>query len=423
MGTDRISRTDSIIETNRIVETDRIIYFRADGNSEIATGHIMRCLSIARACLAMNKTCLANSKAVSVCFLVSDTESKSLLLDLLEENEPISVAILEEADYSNCEKELPALIDYLCEHSGYINKHNADLSKHHINSSESIESSDCKPVFFLDSYFITAHYLKEISAYAKIVYLDDLRAFDYPVDLVINYDVISKELLPEYEASYSKAKQKLLGSKYTPLRTQFKERPLWWEQLEKDFVPLPENYALKLFIATGGSDPYCTTLHLLTHLLEQQEKQTDKEINFPIECHVVIGRMNADKKEIQKLSKTHLNLFLYEKVTDIANLMIHCDLALSAAGTTLYELCALGVPTASFVLADNQIAGAKAFDQAGAIPFLGDVRTDEKAVLNAGKDFILSMQDFKTRKKATEQMRQLVDGYGAERIATAILAL
>lgn len=46
------------------------VYFRTDGNEQIATGHIMRCLSIARAC---------RSLFMEVSFLVSDEKSISLL--------------------------------------------------------------------------------------------------------------------------------------------------------------------------------------------------------------------------------------------------------------------------------------------------------------------------------------------------------
>ena len=50
------------------------IYFRTDGNEEIATGHIMRCLSIARACAALH---------AEVCFLVSDEQSMTILAERL----------------------------------------------------------------------------------------------------------------------------------------------------------------------------------------------------------------------------------------------------------------------------------------------------------------------------------------------------
>ena len=48
----------------------QIIYIRTDGNKDIAAGHIMRCLTIAREIIARD---------YSVCFLVSDEESLSTL--------------------------------------------------------------------------------------------------------------------------------------------------------------------------------------------------------------------------------------------------------------------------------------------------------------------------------------------------------
>lgn len=38
----------------------------------------------------------------------------------------------------------------------------------------------------------------------------------------------------------------------------------------------------------------------------------------------------------------------------MSELMQQCDMAVSAAGSTLYELCACGMPTITYVLADNQ---------------------------------------------------------------------
>ncbi|MCR5796546.1 MAG: hypothetical protein K6G63_01315 [Eubacterium sp.] len=39
--------------------------------------------------------------------------------------------------------------------------------------------------------------------------------------------------------------------------------------------------------------------------------------------------------------------------------MQKCDIAISAAGSTLYELCACGVPTITYTTADNQIKAEK----------------------------------------------------------------
>ena len=81
------------------------------------------------------------------------------------------------------------------------------------------ESGDCgKPILLIDSYYVTERYLRVLSEYAYIAYIDDLRQIDYEYDLVINYDCVNDENRLSYEESYSKAKRKLLGLAYTPLR-------------------------------------------------------------------------------------------------------------------------------------------------------------------------------------------------------------
>ena len=139
------------------------------------------------------------------------------------------------------------------------------------------------------------------------------------------------------------------------------------------------------------------------------------------QLHVVVGRLNEDKDKLYKLADELPFLQLHENVSDMASLMTSCDLAVSAAGTTLYELCAAGVPSISFCLADNQLTAAKAFDEAGAIPCAGDIRRSCDEVLGNVMNFVTYMsENSKKRKAALETMRQLVDGKGAMRIAKAL---
>ena len=85
--------------------TDSVIYIRTDGNSKIATGHLVRCLCIAQALESLGK---------SACFLVSDEDSFSLLKDLSASvfsgyTFSFDVKILKTACYDNMELELEEL--------------------------------------------------------------------------------------------------------------------------------------------------------------------------------------------------------------------------------------------------------------------------------------------------------------------------
>ena len=301
----------------------RLIYFRTDGNSQIATGHLMRCLSIAQACQTLS---------LPVCFLVSDEDSASLLKQF-DPAGTFPVKILSSAVYNEMEQELPELLSLL---------------------------SEAPSLLFIDSYFVTEPYLQAFAGVCPVAYLDDLQLFDYPVDLVINYDVIPEDMLPSYQAAYTKADQTLLGASYTPLRRQF--------QMD---VPAVRPSVKDILITTGGSDPYHFCLNLLSCF---QERLSSLLAEPDFHLHILIGSLSKDRELLQELAKELPFLMLHENVSDMATLMASCDLAVSAAGTTLYELCAAGIPAISYTFADNQLPSSLAFASAGAVPCAGDLR-------------------------------------------------
>ena len=50
-------------------------------------------------------------------------------------------------------------------------------------------------------------------------------------------------------------------------------------------------------------------------------------------------------------------------VKDVKSLIESCDITISAAGSTMYEICACGVPMVTYSLADNQNPGTEAFEK------------------------------------------------------------
>ncbi|MCM1135704.1 MAG: UDP-2,4-diacetamido-2,4,6-trideoxy-beta-L-altropyranose hydrolase [Clostridium sp.] len=425
--------------------THRLVYIRTDGNAQIASGHLMRCFSVALACRQLG---------MDVRFLVSDRESFDLLKGIMAsyhaESNPLpfckaisgqttappekgglsgfekigTILQLQTASYNQLERELPEVVSLL---SAQIYNTAAspcnDASAFHYDN----HVTNQQPVYFLDSYYVTESYLSALRPYAKIAYLDDLRLFDYPVDLLINYDVIPDSETASYKASYRNAGRLLLGAAYAPLRSQFQNRQI---SIKKQV----EN----LLITTGGSDPrhFCLTF--------VQNLKTSGLADFfsanQIAVHIVIGKLNTDKNALYRYAEEFSFLCLHENVADMAALMLGCDLAVSAAGTTLYELCALGIPSLSFIMADNQQSAARAFEAAGAIPCAGDLRGDLNAVLQkiilfikdyssentaASMSALISEHDssYQKRKRAGNAMKALVDGNGAARIAKAVSEL
>ncbi|MCM1038396.1 MAG: UDP-2,4-diacetamido-2,4,6-trideoxy-beta-L-altropyranose hydrolase [Ruminococcus sp.] len=338
------------------------IYFRTDGNEDIATGHIMRCLSIARACAV---------RRAKVCFLVADETSVSALRERFVRPDEFTVHCLH-SDYKEPESELPALRSIVSE-------------------------SSC---IFLDSYFVTKKYLQELQKLYKVAYLDDLLAFDYLADLIVNYDIL------ERPACYRHAETVLIGASYTPLREQF-------SAASYEVHPQVQN----ILLSTGGTDSYDIAGQLLAMIFAG----TDNRLQS-YHYHVVTSRFNRHLGKLQDFSHLHPTIHIHENIQDMAAFMCGCDLAISAGGTTLYELCAVGVPSVSFSTADNQLHAVETMSHEQIVPYAGDVRSTGRNALNAMLSFLCEYgSSYEKRKKSSQKMRAFVDGEGATRISEALL--
>ncbi len=355
------------------------IWIKANGNGIIATGHIRRCMTIAQE---------LTQKGAYVEFVLSDEDSADLLQTLSEEDNLEFDAMILHTSYSNSMEDIPIIKDaFIAE----------------------------KPDFFLiDSYFVTPEYfdslnevIKSESLDIKVGYIDDLYKFDYPVDLVINYDL-------EVPKDFYSAPHKLLGAEYSPLRIQF-----------ADTGYEVKNTAHNLLLTTGGTDPYKVIGSILKEIYVD-DSPCRKVLDFTgIKCDVIVGALFDEnyKAELSKLALEHPEITLHETVSNMAELMVKADFAVSAGGTTLYELCAVGVPTVVFSMADNQMEFVKTFDKMGAAKYAGDIRKDNRLVQKIVTWGTAAVDNQGFRARMSQKARDLIDGRGADRIADGILEL
>lgn len=412
------------------------IYFRTDGNSKIATGHLVRCLAIARACVKMG---------ADVKFIVSDKESLTLLEERFTAPREFAVFCLERS-YRELDSEIPALLSCLASDMPTENDRPAGDDSHAFHS---------RPWLFIDSYSATTSYFTDLRRYFRTAYLDDLRSFDCAVDLVVNYDT------GEDCAAYANAGRKLLGIQYTPLREQFLS-PAYQVRRSAEHV----------LLSTGGTDPYrvaegllqivydnpaddfCAqpqnTAHgrqnhcaaqgkSLQDISSQQPSLQDKSVLQSLHYHVLTSRANTRYTALAALAQTHPFLHIHTNVSNVAALMASCDLAVSAGGTTLCELCAVGVPTVSYLMAENQRVAVEAYAKEGLIPCAGDIRplaaaghtgllADASAAFACASTlhhiiaFLIRMaNDHPARAAVSAAMRSYLDGTGARQIAEALV--
>lgn len=339
-----------------------MIGIRADANSNIAMGHIMRCLSVATQLKKMEE---------EVLFITSDLE----IMELIEKSGFMGICLFN--SYKEKEQEIPALY-------------------------EIIERYQIRRVL-VDSYEVTLEYLLALSLKCKVAYFDDLNAFRYPVDMIINYRYDADK--KEYSLwNYKEDTKFLLGSKYIPLREQFINNPFQGRESIEN-----------IFLTTGGSDPH----HMVKELLIALEKN---EILSKICKKVVIGCFFEDKKWLNDYARNKPMIEIYQNVSEMAKLMNSCDLAISASGTTLAELCCCGVPTIAFSMADNQVLGVNAYAKDGLLLYAGDIRRHMKEVIERINEYIIALcKNDAMRINLATSAKQKIDGLGAIRIAKALM--
>ena len=256
-------------------------------------------------------------------------------------------------------------------------------------------AEEMKPELILvDSYYVTEEYMHKLRRAAPTAYLDDMNAHCWDVDYLINYNIYADNF--DYSAYRKSGAKLLMGPRYAPLRSEFKGIP---KRIVKETVT-------DILVSAGGADP-----ERITEKIMQGICPGEKAIRF----HFVVGALNPRINDIKKLQGDNIILHINEK--NMSALMSSCDIAISAAGTTLYELCATGLPTITYTLADNQLVPAKAFEEQHVMMSAGDCR-DNSSFLDDLKSAVSKLaNNHQLRCRCANNMQELVDGNGAERVA------
>lgn len=335
------------------------LYIRSDGNEKIGTGHIMRCLSIADAVREAGGTCI---------FVVADSKMEAVIR---ANGFPM-----------------------ICLHSVWDNLDYETEKMEQLISSEKIR------FLLVDSYFVTHDYMMRLHRLTQVGYIDDLDQFTYPCSLLINYNLYAGQI--DYLHRYPSQKL-FLGPEYVPLRREFSHLPSRKVRTQvKDVL-----------VTTGGSDPMNIACELVQSAKQEPLLQ---EINF----HIVAGRFHQHLPMLQNLVQTEPGIALHHNVKCMSELMIGCDLAVSAGGSTLYELSACGTPTICFAWADNQLENVASFGRAGMYA-VGDIRADWTQTMEKIVEAIIDLKsDQGQRQELSDRLQNLVDGRGAARIAALL---
>ena len=249
----------------------------------------------------------------------------------------------------------------------------------------------------VDSYMVTENYMRQLIPHTTVTYFDELGRFGYGCQQLINGVLVP----PDYSGAPGKA---LLGPGYVSLRQEFSQLPA------KTIRPRIE----KLLITSGGTDNYHFCTKFLDFFLKQQKWMQVKVI-------VAVGELSADIDKLKQLYENDERVELHINTSHMAQLMQDADYAVTAGGTTLYEICAAGVSASCYVIGDNQLDIARTFHDKGLVSFAGDFRKNPEKTLQQILIQVEQAKPEKVRREKSTVLQRLVDGKGAQRIAEALV--
>ena len=135
----------------------------------------------------------------------------------------------------------------------------------------------------------------------------------------------------------------LLGLQYAMVRKEVRE-------VAALHMPTREG---EVFVAMGGADFLRLTAPIVEALAETG-----------LQIRVAVGHANTQREVVQKLADQHGHVTLIEQ-RDYVSSLASAHVAVLAAGSSLWEACAVGTPSIGLVVADNQVASANAAAKLG----------------------------------------------------------
>lgn len=270
------------------------VFFRANGNSEIGLGHVVRSLALS---------------------------------DMLK-NDFDCVFII-----TNPDQALKNLILKSCNELIELKEFEDDLDEARALTKKYIKSDD---ILVLDGYhFITAYQKIIKSSGCKLVCIDDIHEYHFLADMIINHaGSVTEELYSAEEYT-----QFCFGLNYALLR-----KPFIVAAKKRSQVHSNDN----VFICLGGADPNNNVLKVLKKC---------EELEALGKCKVVVGSAYAYGSLLSEfVESSHLDVTVLKNLSaeDMVQQMSECDKAITSPSTISYEYLSVGGELYLIQTADNQ---------------------------------------------------------------------
>jgi UDP-2,4-diacetamido-2,4,6-trideoxy-beta-L-altropyranose hydrolase len=290
------------------------VAIRADASVELGTGHVVRCLTLAR---ALREKCDAE---VSFICRPATGDQRERIAEAGFAIAALTGTPSEDAD------ETAAILD----------------------------SMPPRDWLVVDHYRLGREWEATVRGIRRIMAIDDLTDRPHDCDLLLNQTPVP-ELAERCRAQVPSHCRLLAGPAYALLDPAFAHAHRQWRA--------PSGTVGRLLVSFGGTDPPDMTGRALRALAALAAPA--------LEVEVTAGTGMPQRERLQSLVADLPHARLHVGVAQMAVLMAGADLAIGACGMTAMERCAFGLPALVISIADNQVEIARALALRGAVEYLG----------------------------------------------------
>jgi UDP-2,4-diacetamido-2,4,6-trideoxy-beta-L-altropyranose hydrolase len=356
--------------------------FRVDSSLEIGSGHIMRCLTLAKALRERGVECL---------FLSRNHQGN---LNELLRSQGFAVSILPFPEDSSQASDQDITIRAPSESE----------PSWRIDAELTIKTLGERVVNWLivDHYALDKHWESELRTHAKnIMVIDDLADREHYCDLLLDQNIVA-DFETRYDNLVGTACARLLGPKYALLQPEYAEI--------RSRIPPRNGHVGRILVYFGGSDLYNLTGLTISAFLKLRRKD--------LQLDVVINPNSPNAASIESQVEAHANITVHGSVPSLAPLMARADLAIGACGATTWERCCVGLPSIVITLAENQIPIAESLSKRGLIRWVGK---HTSMTIESLSQVIDEELDGRGLRAWSTACGHIVDGQGTERVATILM--
>ena len=333
------------------------LFIRADADSQIGIGHVIRCLALSQAW---------QDRGGRSTFIAARL---SPALQAMLEGEGIRIYLIDARPGSRKDAH---------ETKALVKKFNPSW-------------------IVLDGYHFEANYQKTLKdSNCRLLCIDDNGHADfYSADIILNQNLHADERLYAKKVAHALL---LLGPRFCLLRRQFRDRT--------SSVRKTASIASRLLVTMGGGDQNNVTLRVV--------KAIKRIGTAEFTAKIVFGQTNPHLYSLTRVIGDIDGAFtLLKNVADMAGLMAWADMAISGGGSTCWEMACMGLPAVVLTTFVNQQQNTERLSKLGVIKALGWHQDCEDA--NIVNSIELLATDPIQRNNMSQKAEQLVDGHGVIR--------